>query len=96
MREKKKKHPLFKEISGWKVKYTPFFFTILGPDFVARKVPPLPDILATRMRSFRPLSGEGPGPQAKVQEYNGMMEILNLEVNILNKDMHAKIVLYNI
>ena len=38
MREKKKKHPLFKEISGWKVKYTPFF-TILGPDFVARKVP---------------------------------------------------------
>ena len=39
MREKKEKHPLFKEISGWKVKYTPFFFTILGPDFVARKVP---------------------------------------------------------
>ena len=35
---KKEKHPLFKEISGWKVKYTPFF-TILGPDFVARKVP---------------------------------------------------------
>ena len=38
MREKKKKHPLFIKISGWKVKYTPFF-TILGPDFVARKVP---------------------------------------------------------
>ena len=37
-REKTKKHPLFKEISGGKVKYTPFF-TILGPDFVARKVP---------------------------------------------------------
>ena len=43
-RERKKNHPLFKEISGLKVKYPLFFFfffffTILGPDFVARKVP---------------------------------------------------------
>ena len=41
-RERKKNHPLFKEISGWKVKYLPFLFflfTILGPDFVAQKVP---------------------------------------------------------
>ena len=37
-RERKKNHPFLKEISGWKVKYPPFF-TILGPDFVARKVP---------------------------------------------------------
>ena len=34
----REKHPLFKEISGWKSN-TPPFFTFLGPDFVARKVP---------------------------------------------------------
>ena len=38
-RERKKNHPFLKEISGWNVKYPPFFFTILGPDFVARKIP---------------------------------------------------------
>ena len=38
-RERERKTtPFLKEISGWKVKYPPFF-TILGPDFVARKVP---------------------------------------------------------
>ena len=37
-RERKKNHPFLKEIYGWKVKYPPFF-AILGPDFVARKVP---------------------------------------------------------
>ena len=34
----REKHPLFKEISGWKSN-TPPFFTFLGPDFVARKIP---------------------------------------------------------
>ena len=38
MREKKKKHPLLKKSPGEKSN-TPLFFTILGPDFVARKVP---------------------------------------------------------
>ena len=38
-RERERKTtPFLKEISGWKVKYPPFF-TILGPDFVTRKVP---------------------------------------------------------
>ena len=65
-RERERKTtPLLKEISGWKVKYPLFFFffffTILGPDLVARKVPHLPEILGTRMRSLRPRSGRGGG-----------------------------------
>ena len=60
MREKKKNTPFLKKSPGEKSN-TPLFFTILGPDFVARKVYPLPDILATRMRSFRPLIWGGGG-----------------------------------
>ena len=40
-RERKKTHPIFKINHRVKVKYhppPPFFYTILGPDFVARKV----------------------------------------------------------
>ena len=56
MREKKKKK-LFKRNLRVKSSYTPFF-TILGLDFVARKVP-LPYILVTRMGSVRSRSGGG-------------------------------------
>ena len=38
-REKKKKHPLFKEISGWKVKYPPFFLQFSGRILSREKVP---------------------------------------------------------
>ena len=38
-RERKKTHPLFKRNLRVKSQIPPFFFTILGPDFFARKVP---------------------------------------------------------
>ena len=62
-RERKKNHPFFKEISGWKVKYPPFF-TILGGSragLCRTKSTPLPEILGTRMRSLRPRSGGAGG-----------------------------------
>ena len=54
MREKRKNTLFLKKSPGKNGKYTPFFFRILGPDFVARKVP---DILVTRMVSLRSRSG---------------------------------------
>ena len=66
MREKKRKNTPFLKKSPGEKSNTPLFFTILGLDFVARKVPLYRDILATRMRSFRPLSGGGGGAEVEV------------------------------
>ena len=61
-RERKKNHPLFlKEISGWKVKYPPFFFYNSRAGLCRTKSTPLPEILGTHMRSLRPRSGGGGG-----------------------------------
>ena len=59
MREKKKNTPFLKKSPGEKSN-TPLFLQFSGRTLSHEKYP-LPDILATRMRSFRPLSGGGPG-----------------------------------
>ena len=60
MREKKKNTPFLKKSPGEKSN-TPLFFYNSRAGLCRTKSTPLPDILATRMRSFRPLSGGGGG-----------------------------------
>ena len=55
MREKKKNTPFLKKSPG-EIQIHPFFYNSRA-GLCHTKSTPLPDILATRMRSFRPLSG---------------------------------------
>ena len=62
----RKKHPFFKRNLRVKSQIPPFFFfTILGPDFVARKVPLYRRFWEHAMRSLRPRSGGGGGGSSR-------------------------------
>ena len=70
-RERERKTtPFLKEISGWKVKYPPFF-TILGPDFVARKVPLYRRFWEHACGPSDPGVGGGGGPGRQYCTHNG-------------------------
>ena len=68
MREKKKNTPFLKKSPG-EIQIHPFFYNSRA-GLCRTKSTPLPDILATRMRSFRPLSGGGGGgPAIQICQY---------------------------